>query len=135
MFTSLGYFDDEGENAALFSEMARCLKPGGGFVIDTASPQAVLETLSNPATAQTTHKLSAGTLIEKRSLAGNRVDKHIQWQTPDGCHEYHESVRLYEAHELSVFCNKAGLTVSRILPGIPPAKDRLLLVGRALGAT
>lgn len=126
MFTSLGYFADDAENTRLFHEIARALKPSGGFVVDAADPAAVREGLQ----PHTVKDLEAGRLVETRRVDGNRVVKDIVWETGGEVRRYTESVRLFEEDELLAACRAAGLEVEAVHPGIDDGTGRLVLVGR-----
>ena len=109
-FTSFGYFDDDAENARVFDEVARLLRPGGWFVFDFLNAPVVIRDLE----ARTELLLpdGRGVVVHERSFdaATGRLRKVSRW--PDGS-EDRESVRAYEPEVLELMLAGSGLRVAR----------------------
>ncbi len=111
LFTSFGYFHDEAENEAVFSEVARILdRPDGHFVFDHINPDW-LKTHLVPRSERTT---PGGMVVrETRSVdeEKSRVQKLIEFQIQGKPHEIHESVRFYELAEIRAMAARAGFAL------------------------
>ena len=112
LFTSFGYFMDEGENERVFAEVARVLeKPGGRFVLDHINPSYLRANLE-PETARTTRR--GARVRERRTIdpETRRVEKRIEIAWEDGRRsEALESVRLYEPEEIGSMAARHGFDV------------------------
>ncbi|HEU4364086.1 MAG TPA: class I SAM-dependent methyltransferase [Candidatus Krumholzibacteria bacterium] len=110
MFTSFGYFDDEGDNERAIAEIARILRPGGRFLMDFLNAEGIRRV-----SAETTRRREGGVDIEERrehDPSGRFLIKHVRVVPPDGEGvSYRERVRLYTAGELEAMLERAGLGV------------------------
>jgi len=135
-FTSFGYFETEAEDARALAAVAGVLRPGGRYFLDYLNPVRVRAALV-PRTERTAGALR---VREERSIdeARRRVEKRVTVETAEGeTRRYVESVRLYEAPELTAVLARAGLRVMARWgdfdgrePG-PDAPRDLLLAERA----
>ncbi|HEY6052362.1 MAG TPA: methyltransferase domain-containing protein [Gaiellaceae bacterium] len=138
LWTSLGYFEDEADDARTLAEFARVLAPGGVLAVDTINVAAILASYS----PRTWEELADGTVM----LSENEYDhvtgrSRARWTLlhPDGSRgELVHSLRLYTAPELGALCRGAGLDVERVHPGIDPGEFtgeswRYLLLARKPG--
>jgi 2-polyprenyl-3-methyl-5-hydroxy-6-metoxy-1,4-benzoquinol methylase len=112
LFTSvLGYFDDEADNRRVVEAVARALRPGGSFLVDT------INLLSLARGFQELHweEFEAGTLmIERREFDFERGRSNATWTfvRNDGSRkQIRHSLRVYAPHELIAIFHAAGLDV------------------------
>ena len=113
LFNSFGYFEDDGENVAVLAEAARCLRPGGRFLLETRNrayqilyaPYHQEDTLADGSPAiircrydEATHQLSS------------------TWADPEDLDRilYRARIRLYGLEELVGLCADAGLAVGGV---------------------
>ena len=112
VFTSFGYFDDETENQRVIDGVARALRPGGRFLVDTIN----LLGLARKYRQRWWHENEAGVIeVDEHSydfLAGRN---RARWTfiRPDGSRsELVHSVRTYAPHELARMLQQAGLAIA-----------------------
>jgi len=115
LFTSFGYFLDDGEHRLVVRQVAAALAPGGHFVLDYLNAEQVRRSLQ--LSEQGKGRAGGGT-SERRS--GPRVTRRIG---PDGrfvikeielrgrARSFQERVRLYGADDLEALFADAGLRV------------------------
>jgi SAM-dependent methyltransferase len=112
LFSSFGYFDEEGDRRML-DEIARVLAPEGLLVMDMANPAHVRASL----VLRSRTKRGDIQLDEERALAdgGRRVTKRVTLTHPDGrVRSWREDVRLYEADEVEELLGERGLDVTHV---------------------
>ena len=99
IFSSLGYFFDDTENQAAFSELARLLVPGGMLVTDVVHPSYVRSHF----VSESRRDFDGGQVFEQRELddANNRIIKYITIRRGQFERVIFESVRLYDQQELT----------------------------------
>lgn len=111
LFSSFGYFQTDAEHLHVLTEIARVLTPGGAALLDLMDP----ETIRRKLVPQSVDVLPGGAVLEvERSLVNNgeRVEKHIHFvKSGRSGRRWHESVRLFEAAELSPMIQSAGLSL------------------------
>ena len=112
LFTSaLGYFDDEAENQRFVDGVARALRPGGSFFVDTIN----LLSLAGGFAPVNWEEYESGTLmVERRAFDFERGRSRSDWTfvRPDGSrHTIRHSLRVYAPHELIAMFEAAGLDV------------------------
>lgn len=115
LFTSLGYFTEDGENLKVLREIQRLLAPDGKFLIDYLNPAVVRKTL-----VPYSERVDEDNLIkERRSIADGFVRKKISI-THTGAHageperHYEEQVRLYSLNDFETMLAQAGLQLQRV---------------------
>lgn len=112
LFTSMGYFEDERDNARVLREVARALEPGGVLVIDHINRDHLEETLQPVSERQ----LRTGARVtERRSFepGASRVLKHVQWSQEGRTTEWIESVRVYDFGEFKALLRGSGFAVEK----------------------
>lgn len=131
-FTSFGYFVSREEDRRVAEEVARVLRPKGGFLLDYLNAPRVRATLVPEEVGET----SGRKVYQRRWLEGSSVVKRIEIHRPGAETDVHyERVRLYEPEELEEILRDTGLeTVARYgdYGGMTYAPDspRVILVGR-----
>jgi SAM-dependent methyltransferase len=132
LFTSFGYFDDEGENRAVLEGVFRALKPGGVFVLDHMNRPYVLAHL----VPQNDQELRGRHVHNQRRITpdGRRVEKTMTIRDDAGHQQvFFESVRLYAPEELAALLQQVGfadLALYGSFQGEPLQADspRLLII-------
>jgi SAM-dependent methyltransferase len=109
MFTSLGYFEDEGENQRMLEEVARVVRGGGAFLVDYLNA-AALERALVPASTRVAGRYR---VEEKRRIdrARRRIIKEVAiFGEPGGAalKRHVESVALWSQRELEDRLGAAG---------------------------
>lgn len=111
LFSAFGYFDDEADDRRVVEGVARALKPGGAFLIDTINPAGLFARYQE----RRWEELDDGTLfLQEHELDLSRGRNRARWLFvgPDGDRrELRHSIRLYARHELGALLEDAGLTV------------------------
>jgi SAM-dependent methyltransferase len=112
LFTSaIGYFDDELENQRVVDRVARALRPGGSFLVDTIN----LLSLARGFRALHWEEYESGmVMVERREFDFRRGRNRASWTfiRPDGSRrELRHSLRVYAPHELIAMLEAAGLDV------------------------
>lgn len=133
LFTSFGYFADNADNARVFQEIHRVLKPQGRFIVDFLNPSYVREHL-----VPHSERLDGGTRIEERRRIENGfVKKEIALTDASGGEprHYEERVRLYELADFRQMMEEAGLVIDQVHGGYDGAaydegqSKRMIMVG------
>ncbi|WGU97469.1 methyltransferase domain-containing protein [Paenibacillus dendritiformis] len=112
LFTSFGYFTDNEDNARVFQEIHRVLKPQGRFIVDFLNPSYVRQHL-----VPHSERVDGGTRIEERRRIENGfVKKAITLTDASGGEqrEYEERVRLYELADFRNMMDEAGLVIDQV---------------------
>ncbi|MFL1674686.1 class I SAM-dependent methyltransferase [Paenibacillus thiaminolyticus] len=112
LFTSFGYFTDNEDNARVFQEIHRVLKPQGRFIVDFLNPSYVRQHL-----VPHSEREDGGTRIEERRRIENGfVKKAITLTDASGGEqrEYEERVRLYELADFRNMMDEAGLVIDQV---------------------
>lgn len=112
VFTAFGYFDEEEENARVLEGVARALRPGGRFLIDTLN----LLALAGRWRPGLWEEREDGTLfLQEHRYDVLRGRNLARWTFvhPDGSRGVIEhSLRTYAPHELVALLERAGLRVT-----------------------
>jgi 2-polyprenyl-3-methyl-5-hydroxy-6-metoxy-1,4-benzoquinol methylase len=113
LFTSaIGYFDDEAENQRVVGGVARALRRGGSFMVDTIN----LLSLARGFRELEWDEYRSGTImIERRQFDFERARNDATWMfvRSDGSRKtLRHSLRVYAPHELMAMFDAAGLDVA-----------------------
>src|SRR5262249_36791326 len=84
MFPRVGYFEHVAEDRQVLAEVARVVGAGGVFVLDTLHAAFVRATL----VPETERSVGRWTVLEQRSIDGERVVKRIRMRSGDEVREY-----------------------------------------------
>ena len=117
MFTSFGYLENDEEDFKVLQGVARALRPGGRFLIDTINRESLMRRWEE----RHEQKGLDGTIrIEERSFdfLTSRQRNHVRAIYPDGTQaEGHIDLRLYTLTELAGMLARAGLAVREVWGG------------------
>ncbi len=112
-FTSFGYFETEAEDQRVLNGVARALRPGGRFFIDTMNHDGLLRMFRD---SDCTERPDGSLSIERRRYDAHTGRINVDWiyVEPDGRRrEQYHSVRLYTYPEFAEMLSKAGLRAVR----------------------
>ncbi len=131
IFNTFGYLESEAEDLAVLRAVAGALNPGGLFLLETVSRDAILRHFVPAAVDH----LADGTLVLQEQafdLRTSRLAVAITLIEPDGARRtYSQSIRIYTPTELCGLHEAAGLQVEGVyggLDGSPLTLDSLRLV-------
>ncbi len=131
-FTSFGYFRADAENEAVFHQINKVLRPGGGFLFDFLNASREYRSLI----PQDIRHTPDFTLTQRRwiDIVNSSIDKSLTIEDSFGSRTYQESVKLYGPNEFLAFAEAAGLVIDRFCgaaDGRPftPDAPRLIVIG------
>jgi len=138
LFSSFGYFGDEGDRSVL-DEIARVVKPSGTAVLDLMNPARIRAGL----VPRSRTERDGFVVIEERSLedGDRRVVKHVTKVLASGeRRSWTESVRMYELDEMRALLDARGLRIESVDGGFEgesagPAAPRQILRARRDGSS
>ncbi len=135
LFTSFGYFLEDGEQLKVLCAIHRMLRPGGSYIIDFMNTAYVTRHLVPHSVRE-----DEGQRIEEfRKIEDGFVQKEIRITDTASGHEpraYQERVKLYTKDQLSELLSEAGLQVDQVHGGYDEEKydeqtsPRMIFVGR-----
>ncbi len=104
---SFGYFDEEG-NRAFVAAVARALKPGARFLIETQCLETVLPRFELKGSSS----LGELVLMEERRYDHETGRIHSQWEVVDDGVKWRResSIRIYSYREIASMMTECGLT-------------------------
>jgi len=134
-FTAFGYLEDEEEDLKVLRQVAKALKPGGRFLLETMHRDNLLRRFLPSSVTRHEDGLM---VIEERKIdvLTSRINSRATLLEPDGSRtERRNSLRLYTLRELTRMLSAAGLEVEKAcggLDGSPATLDstRLVLISR-----
>lgn len=118
LFSSFGYLEEDGDDAAVLREIARVLRPGGRLLLDLLNREHALAGF-----ADTVQRVEPdGTLVvEQRRFdpLRSRLSTSFVIVAPDGARtdSVGHSLRLYTLTEISRMLAAAGLSLARTCGG------------------
>lgn len=110
LFTSLGYFADIKDNAKVFANVSRALKPGGIFVVDFFNAKLV------QANFKRAYEEQRGDIrfnISK-TIRDRRIIKHIDFSCAGKAYYFEEVVSLLELSDFEHFAEGSGLKLQEL---------------------
>lgn len=135
LFTSFGYFREDGEQLKVLREIYRMLKPGGRFIIDFMNSPHVRVHLVPVSKREAEGQL----IVEQREIVQDFVTKDIAITPIKGNGEerrYHERVKLYTLGQMKRMLADAGLAVDGVHGGYDEdegyeeqTSERMIFVG------
>lgn len=117
IFTSFGYLGDE-EDQRVLRQVAKALKPGGHFLLETVHQARIIRTSSPQSIIRYSDDLI---VLEERhiDLLKSRDNVRITMLHPDGRRTEHtQSIRIYTLTELIRMLEAAGLQVQAYYGGL-----------------
>jgi len=147
MFTSFGYFDDEGDNKLVLRKISRVLKPNGKFLIEINNSMRTLARISQEGktdkktgflTNVKKDKLSNGLIVTTKDefdSATMRWSMTRTWKEKGKLKSYKTNVRMFSPPELNNMMQRNGLRIEKVwgdLQGSPFGFDarRLIVLAR-----
>ena len=124
VFSSIGY-GTEDDDLAIFSTLARAVRPGGLVLVETAHRDLVAAGLSSG--RRPGFRLPDGTLLVEDPVfdpVAGRIETCWYWSGPAGAGEKRASLRVYSATELVRLMERAGLRFRSAHAGCSPAPFR-----------
>jgi len=109
LFTSFGYFETDEQNFNIINTAYNQLNGGGFFVIDFFNRRYIEKNL----VPESVNSYGNEKIIQKRFIAGNRVNKKIIIEKNGIKQEFKESVRMFCKDELMNAISCAGFRIVR----------------------
>ena len=110
LFTSLGYFEKDDENAKVVQKAFELMNSGGWFVLDYFNKNYILNNLI-PITVE---NIAGKRITQTREIKNNRVEKNIIIRNGEKESHYQESVRLYSKEEVIKILERTGFEIVKI---------------------
>ncbi len=112
IFTSFGYFEEDGQNECAFGEMARLVTPEGWLVVDHINRGALERSL----VPESSEERDGLFIRQKRRIEKDRAVKETEVTDAEGkVSRFRESVRLFRPGDLIGLCARHGLDCDRIV--------------------
>lgn len=116
VWTAFGYFQSQSDDERVLAEVARVLRPGGVFVLDSVNQAALLRNLQ----PRSWSELENGTLfLERREvdLLTGRVQAYWSLVDASGRRDHAFDHRLYTIAEYRAMLQRAGLQTLEVYGG------------------
>ncbi|MFA6597394.1 MAG: class I SAM-dependent methyltransferase [Ignavibacteriaceae bacterium] len=110
VFTSFGYFDDDADNFAIFTNIEKLLSRDGVFIFDFLNAEYVKKNLI-PFSSDV---IDGMTIEQSRKITGKNVVKEIVLLKNGKKNNFRESVRLYSKTDLLTALDRNNLSVEMI---------------------
>lgn len=108
LFTSFGYFRDDGEHGLVIRQVAEALLPGGRFILDYLNAHQVRRTLRRD-TEEIAESPTSVRVRRRFSEEGRFVVKEIELR--DEGRIFQERVRLFTMEDLTALLEQSGFRV------------------------
>jgi SAM-dependent methyltransferase len=130
LFTSIGYFEDERDNAKVFKNVYQSLKPGGLFVMDFFNYKHVKACLVPE------YKINLEGIEFKihKSVHGNRILKRIEFSDEGKSYYFEEKVSLLSKQDFEKMAIMVGFNIEncfgdyQLNPFDENKSERLILI-------
>jgi SAM-dependent methyltransferase len=130
LFTSFGYFSEDGDHRAVLAEIASVLPAGGIFVLDYLNAEQVVANLK----PRDERRVNDLVVEQERSITadGRFVEKKITLRGKNK--SFVERVRLFSRSQLESLLDDAGFAVEKVFGDYggeawTPASSRTMLLG------
>lgn len=110
LFTSFGYFKEEGDNQRVLDAAFKDLKKGGTLILDFFNAKCVLNALM-PEETKTCEDI---TFSLHKKLEGNVITKDIVFNAEGKQHHYKEKVKAYTLDDLKNMLELSGFQVKKV---------------------
>lgn len=135
LFTSFGYFEQDEENAKVFTQIDKLLETEGKFIIDFLNAEYVKKHL-----VPSSERKEGETLIQEfRTIESGFVCKRINIRDHSEVRQYVERVKLYGLEDFKAFLSKTTLVIDHVYGNYEGApydantSKRLIIVGHKEG--
>lgn len=109
LFTSFGYFEEDAENFSVFSKAYSLLRSGGYFIFDYFNAEHLRLNLL----PESSHEVNGRSIVQQRSIKDDRVNKKIFIRGLGDEKIFNESVKLYQAAEISRQLKSCGFIIGQ----------------------
>jgi SAM-dependent methyltransferase len=115
LFTSFGYFADDGDDLAVLRAIAAVLRPGGRLLMELINGERIMRTFEE----REWIPFGEATVLERRRLDRDRRRMEVDRTIVRDGHEEETShaLRLYSGRELIVLAKRAGFGVVQLYGG------------------
>ncbi|HQQ94741.1 MAG TPA: methyltransferase domain-containing protein [Bacteroidia bacterium] len=130
LFTSLGYFENPGDNLRVFQNVRDALKPKAVFVLDFFNSKKVLAGFHS----NYTEKREGIEFRIRKQVQNKCILKHIEFSCGEKDYFFEENVSLLEKDDFESMAHSAGLKVMnsfgnyQLGPFDPLNSDRLIML-------
>ncbi|MBK7129577.1 MAG: class I SAM-dependent methyltransferase [Crocinitomicaceae bacterium] len=132
LFTSLGYFEDAGDNLSVINSVWQMLDENGLFIIDFFNAQKVVQGMVQ---GETVVRGDIHFNITRQVING-KIVKTIQFIADTEHYSFNESVSLFDLEAFTNMLNRSGFKIESVFGDYnlgtfaPEKSDRLILVAR-----
>lgn len=123
LYSSLGYFAEEGENRAVLARFHENLRPGGVLVVDVKARRSLEE-------GQRVLDSSLGPIVEHTALTGALATTTWTFEREGRRVERSFRLRVYDASELRALLEEVGFGDVALHDGLAARTNRLVAVAR-----
>jgi SAM-dependent methyltransferase len=110
LFTSFGYFDDQGENLQVMQAVQNMLNPGGCFIIDFLNAEMVRKNLIPEEEMQ----IDGINFYITRWLTEQHVFKSIQFEHEGQHYRFRERVQLLTLGDFQSLLHRSGFEIDKV---------------------
>lgn len=107
LFTSIGYFERDTDNAKVISSAAKALKPGGTLVVDFMNAPKVIRGLVK----EESKTIEGITFNIKRYVENGFIVKEIRFEDEGQSHLFTERVKALTQSDFETYFNSCGLKI------------------------
>lgn len=132
LFTSIGYFENDKENADTITSASAALKTGGVFILDFMNSEKIQKCL----VSEENKNIDGIRFKVKRKIENGFVVKNIDVVDGDKKYSFFEKVKLLTLNDFKNYFSLSGLKITRVFGNYSLDKfdenisERLIIVGR-----